>query len=105
MLIALSPIYLIVILLILFDDGFPVFFTQKRVGEGGCEFTLMKFRTMCDDAEKETGPVWAVENDPRTTGLGSWLRKTRIDEIPQMFNVLKGDMSFIGPRPERREFG
>ena len=59
---------------------------------------------MCDDAEKDTGPVWACENDPRVTKLGSWFRKMRIDEIPQLFNVLKGEMSFIGPRPERREF-
>jgi lipopolysaccharide/colanic/teichoic acid biosynthesis glycosyltransferase len=59
---------------------------------------------MCNDAELETGPVWATENDPRITRLGHWLRKTRIDEIPQLFNVLKGEMSFIGPRPERKEF-
>ena len=59
---------------------------------------------MCDNAEKESGPVWASKNDPRVTKVGSWLRKTRIDEIPQLLNVLKGDMSFIGPRPERTEF-
>ncbi len=98
------PILPVIALLIKISSPGPVLFTQKRVGEGGCEFTLMKFRTMCDNAEKETGPIWAVENDPRTTGLGRWLRKTRIDEIPQIFNVLKGEMSFIGPRPERREF-
>ena len=98
------PMLPIIALLIKMTSPGPVLFKQKRVGEGGVEFTLMKFRTMCDNAEEETGPVWAIENDPRTTGLGSWLRKTRIDEIPQMFNVLKGEMSFIGPRPERREF-
>lgn len=82
----------------------PVLFRQQRVGERGSEFILIKFRTMFDNAEKETGPVWASENDPRITRLGAWLRKVRIDEIPQLFNVLKGDMSFIGPRPERKEF-
>ena len=82
----------------------PVLFKQKRVGERGVEFTLIKFRTMCDDAEKDTGPVWASEDDTRVTRLGRWLRKMRIDEIPQLFNVLKGEMSFIGPRPERKEF-
>jgi len=98
------PLLPIIALLIKMTSPGPVLFRQKRVGEGGREFTIMKFRTMRDDAEKETGPVWAKEDDPRTTKLGSWMRKTRIDEIPQMFNVLKGDMSFIGPRPERREF-
>jgi sugar transferase (PEP-CTERM system associated) len=98
------PIFPVIALLIKASSPGPVLFKQKRVGEGGREFTLMKFRTMRDNAEEETGPVWAIENDPRTTGLGSWLRKTRIDEIPQMFNVLKGEMSFIGPRPERLEF-
>ncbi len=82
----------------------PVLFKQKRVGERGHEFTLIKFRTMCDNAELETGPVWASEDDPRITKLGSWFRKMRIDEIPQLVNVLRGEMSFIGPRPERREF-
>ena len=67
-------------------------------------FTLYKFRTMVEDAEKETGPVWAQETDPRTTRLGKILRRTGLDEIPQMFNVLIGDMSFVGPRPERPHF-
>ena len=98
------PALPVIALLIKATSPGPVLFRQKRVGEGGREFIIMKFRTMSDDAEKETGPVWAEEDDPRTTKLGRWLRKTRIDEIPQMFNVLKGEMSFIGPRPERREF-
>jgi sugar transferase (PEP-CTERM system associated) len=98
------PVLPVIALLIKLSSPGPVLFRQKRVGEAEREFTLMKFRTMCEDAEKDTGPVWACENDPRITGLGCWLRKTRIDEIPQLFNVLKGDMSFIGPRPERREF-
>jgi len=79
-------------------------FRQKRVGEGEKIFTLYKFRTMIDGAEKETGPVWSRENDVRVTKLGKFLRKSRLDEIPQLFNVLKGDMSLIGPRPERSFF-
>lgn len=98
------PLMPVVALLIRFSSPGPVLFRQKRVGEGGKEFTLIKFRTMCDKAEEATGPVWASENDPRITRLGRWLRKTRIDEIPQLLNVLKGEMSFIGPRPERMEF-
>ena len=98
------PLMPLIALLIKLTSPGPVFYRQKRVGEGGGEFTLMKFRTMCDDAEKETGAVWASENDPRITGLGRFLRKSRIDEIPQLFNVFKGEMSFVGPRPERKEF-
>jgi sugar transferase (PEP-CTERM system associated) len=98
------PFLPIVAVLIKLTSPGPVLFRQRRVGERGREFTLIKFRTMCDNAEKETGPVWASENDPRITRLGALLRKIRIDEIPQLFNVLKGDMSFIGPRPERKEF-
>ncbi|HEX9660228.1 MAG TPA: sugar transferase, partial [Rhodothermales bacterium] len=67
-------------------------------------FTMYKFRTMNDDAESDTGPVWATEDDPRYTRLGRWLRRTRIDEVPQLINVLKGDMSLVGPRPEREFF-
>ena len=103
-LLLVMPLLPFIALLIKFSSPGPVLFKQLRVGEKGCEFTLIKFRTMCDDAEKDTGPVWACENDPRVTKLGSWFRKMRIDEIPQLFNVLKGEMSFIGPRPERREF-
>ena len=98
------PVFPIVALLIKCTSPGPILYRQKRVGEGNCEFTLMKFRTMCNDAEKETGPVWACENDSRVTRVGSFLRKSRLDEIPQLFNVMKGEMSFIGPRPERREF-
>ncbi len=98
------PFLPVIVLLIKLSSPGPVLFKQKRVGERCREFTLIKFRTMCDDAEKETGPVWASEDDPRITKLGSWFRKMRIDEIPQLFNVLKGEMSFIGPRPERKEF-
>lgn len=103
-LVLVLPALPIIALLVKLTSPGPVFFKQKRVGEKGREFTLFKFRTMCDNAEKDTGPVWSSENDPRITRLGCWLRKTRIDEIPQLFNVLKGEMSFIGPRPERKEF-
>jgi len=86
------------------DSRGPVFFRQKRVGEGESIFTLYKFRTMKDDAESETGAMWAAENDLRITRVGKLFRKCRIDELPQFFNVLRGDMSLIGPRPERLEF-
>ncbi len=79
-------------------------YSQKRVGKKGRLFTMYKFRTMYDDAEAETGPTWASENDPRVTKVGAWLRKTRLDEIPQFYNVLKGEMSLVGPRPERPYF-
>jgi lipopolysaccharide/colanic/teichoic acid biosynthesis glycosyltransferase len=81
-----------------------VFFRQVRTGQRGRTFVLYKFRTMRQDAECRTGAVWAQECDPRVTRVGSFLRKSRLDEIPQLFNVLRGDMSFIGPRPERPEF-
>ncbi|RLB62104.1 MAG: glycosyl transferase, partial [Deltaproteobacteria bacterium] len=103
-LLLVSPALPIIALSIKRSSPGPVLFRQKRVGERGHEFTLIKFRTMCDNAELDTGPVWASEDDPRITKLGSWFRKMRIDEIPQLFNVLKGEMSFIGPRPERKEF-
>lgn len=86
-----------------FSPG-EVFYRQERVGMGGRRFQMLKFRTMVKDAEKEHGPVWAQENDPRVTPLGRFLRKTRLDEAPQFWNVLKGEMSLIGPRPERPEF-
>jgi lipopolysaccharide/colanic/teichoic acid biosynthesis glycosyltransferase len=82
----------------------PILFSQPRVGRWGHEFTVRKFRTMVADAEKETGPVWAQENDPRITPVGRVLRRVRLDELPQIWNVLKGEMSLVGPRPERRFF-
>lgn len=82
----------------------PAIYRQQRVGRDGKIFTMYKFRTMHNDAEAETGPVWAVEDDPRYTPLGRWLRRTRLDEVPQFWNVLKGDMSLVGPRPERPYF-
>jgi lipopolysaccharide/colanic/teichoic acid biosynthesis glycosyltransferase len=91
-------------ILIKLQDGGAVFYSQERVGKGEKTFRVYKLRTMVDQAENGTGPVWASPNDPRVTRVGFWLRKLRIDEIPQMWNVLKGEMSFVGPRPERRVF-
>lgn len=82
----------------------PALFSQERVGRDGRLFTLFKFRSMYVDAESRTGPVWATEDDPRITGAGKFMRKTRLDELPQLFNVLAGSMSLIGPRPERQVF-
>ena len=90
-------------LLILATTGRPVFFTQIRLGKNGRPFRAIKFRTMVKDAEKN-GPQWAIKNDIRVTKLGRLLRLTRFDEIPQLFNIIKGEMSFVGPRPERPEF-
>jgi len=98
------PIFPLVALLIKLDSPGPVFYKQLRVGEREVEFFVYKFRTMRQDAEQATGAVWAQKNDPRVTKIGAFMRKTRIDEIPQLFNVLKGDMSFVGPRPERLAF-
>lgn len=81
-----------------------MFYTQERMGKGGRTFNIIKFRTMVQDAESQTGPVWARKNDARVTPVGAFLRKHRIDEIPQLINVLKGDMSLVGPRPERPHF-
>ena len=126
------PLVLVIALLIKLDSPGPVFYAQVRVGVNrrkrvrrycqcvgaserrgrdrrrqdylGKPFQMMKFRTMVHDAEKKTGPIWAAENDPRVTRLGSFLRKTRLDEIPQFWSILKGDMSMVGPRPERPVF-
>ena len=87
----------------LFSKG-PVFYRQTRVGRGGVPFTLYKFRSMYPDAELKSGAVWATKDDPRVTPVGRWLRKLRLDEMPQLFNVIRGDMSLVGPRPERPEF-
>jgi sugar transferase (PEP-CTERM system associated) len=86
------------------ESSGPVFYRQPRLGQNGCVFILNKFRSMRADAEKESGPVWSTKEDPRITRVGSILRRTRLDELPQLFNVLVGHMSFIGPRPERPEF-
>lgn len=98
------PVTLITALAIKLDSEGPVFFTQERMGMNGKIFRMIKFRSMKKDAEKLTGPVWSQKNDPRVTGVGRIIRKLRIDEIPQFINVLKGDMSVVGPRPERPFF-
>jgi sugar transferase (PEP-CTERM system associated) len=98
------PLFVIVPLLIKIDSRGTVLFKQKRIGEGEKFFIIYKYRTMIDGAEKESGPVWSQSGDKRITRMGKFLRKTRIDELPQLFNVLYGDMSFIGPRPERYFF-
>jgi len=98
------PIWLIIPLAIKLDSKGPVFFKQTRVGERGKEFDVLKFRSMRSDAELHSGPVWAQDGDDRVTRVGRFMRKTRIDEIPQLINVFKGEMSFVGPRPERPFF-
>ena len=97
------PIMVIISVLIKLDSKGKVIYKQKRITKNGKEFVMYKFRTMVEDAEKNTGPILAIENDTRITRVGKILRKTRLDELPQFFNVLKGDMSIVGPRPERIE--
>ena len=99
-----TPLILLTALAIKLESRGPVFYRQERVGQNDRNFILYKFRSMADDAEAKLGPVWASERDPRVTRVGAILRKIRIDEIPQMINVLKGEMSFVGPRPERAYF-
>lgn len=103
-LVLLSPVLLLVAWLVKRRDGGPAFFVQERMGLDGRSFRIYKFRTMGPDAERETGPVFADDEDPRCTPLGAFLRRYRIDEFPQLVNVLKGEMSLVGPRPERPFF-
>lgn len=100
----LSPVLLFIALLVKLTSPGPVFYRQERMGMDGKTFAMLKFRTMVPDAEKETGPVWTTREDQRRTAFGSWLRKLSLDELPQFINVLKGDMSIVGPRPERPHF-
>lgn len=103
-LVIFSPVMLIVAGLIkIFMKG-PIFYSQVRVGKDGKDFKIIKFRTMIENAEAQTGAVLASKNDPRITWLGRFLRASHVDELPQLINVLKGEMSFIGPRPERPQF-
>lgn len=104
LLIAALPIMVITALCILVEDGRPILYRQVRVGKDGRHFVVLKFRSMQNDAEKAGKPQWAAENDPRMTKVGRIIRKLRIDELPQILNVLKGEMSFVGPRPERPFF-
>lgn len=107
-LVILSPVFPFIALAIALTSRGPIFYRQLRVGKSTPEkmeiFEIMKFRSMYQDAETRSGAVWATENDPRITPVGHFLRKTRLDELPQLFNVLKGEMSLIGPRPERPTF-
>ncbi|WP_426116162.1 TIGR03013 family XrtA/PEP-CTERM system glycosyltransferase [Massilia sp. PWRC2] len=98
------PVMMLTALLIFLEDGSPVFYSQERVGLDGKSFKVMKFRSMRNDAEKSGKPQWAAKNDPRVTRIGNFIRRVRIDELPQVFNVFKGEMSFVGPRPERPYF-
>jgi exopolysaccharide biosynthesis polyprenyl glycosylphosphotransferase len=99
-----APVMAAVWLLVRLTSAGPVVFQQERIGRDREPFTIYKFRTMHERAEAATGPVLAIENDPRATRIGRVLRATRLDELPQLWNVLRGDMSFVGPRPERPEF-
>jgi len=103
LLVLLSPLLLGVALAICLMNGRPILFRQDRLGHRGRKFSMFKFRTMGTTAES-SGPRWASEGDLRMTRLGRWLRKNRLDELPQLLNVLRGDLSFVGPRPERKEF-
>ncbi len=108
-LVVLSPLFAILALLVKLTSRGPVIFKQTRVGQGGRHFTCYKFRSMCADAElrkdklihlnEVSGPVFKIKNDPRLTPIGKWLRKFSLDELPQLYNVLRGDMSIVGPRP------
>jgi sugar transferase (PEP-CTERM system associated) len=104
MLIVCLPVMALAALLIKLESPGPVLYRQERVGQGGRNFTILKFRSMCVDAEKDGKPRWARQNDSRITATGRFIRRTRIDELPQIFNVFFGDMSFVGPRPERPYF-
>lgn len=98
------PIMVLTAVVIKLTSTGPILYRQERVGKGGKLFSLYKFRTMVEDAEKQIGPVWAAKNDVRVTPIGRILRRTRLDELPQLFNILRGDMSLVGPRPERPFF-
>jgi sugar transferase (PEP-CTERM system associated) len=104
MLILLAPVIALMAVVIRLDSKGPVIFSQERIGENRKPYIVHKFRSMVCDAEDRTGPVWAQDNDCRITRVGNFIRKLRIDEIPQLWNVLKGEMSFVGPRPERDHF-
>jgi sugar transferase (PEP-CTERM system associated) len=104
MVVLFSPIMLLAALAIKIDSSGPVFFSQERLGKFGKLYSMHKFRSMRADAEEGTGPVWAAEDDPRITRVGRVIRRLRIDEFPQLWNVVKGEMSFVGPRPERLAF-
>ena len=103
-LILFFPVLLILAIAIKITSPGPAFYLQRRVGKGGKTFGIIKLRTMITNAEQATGPIWAQDNDPRITRLGRFLRYSHLDEVPQLVNVLKGEMSLVGPRPERPVF-
>ena len=103
-LVILLPVFLVIAILIMLDSPGPVIYSQTRVGQNGKPIRIYKFRSMRNDAELDGGAIWAVRDDPRVTNVGRSIRKTRIDELPQLFNVFKGELDFVGPRPERPEF-
>ncbi|MGB7240684.1 MAG: exopolysaccharide biosynthesis polyprenyl glycosylphosphotransferase, partial [Sulfitobacter sp.] len=98
------PVIIGTMIAIKLEDGGALFYRQTRVGKNGKHFSVLKFRSMVENAEKAGSPQWATVGDNRVTRVGSFLRKSRIDELPQLFNVIKGDMALVGPRPERPEF-
>lgn len=104
MLVIGAPVWLLVAVLVKATSKGPAVYSQERIGQNGKPFIMMKFRSMTVDAETKSGPAWATTNDPRVTPFGRFMRKARLDEIPQLINVLKGEMSFVGPRPERQYF-
>jgi lipopolysaccharide/colanic/teichoic acid biosynthesis glycosyltransferase len=103
-LVLLSPLFAVLAAAIRCTDGGPVFYRQIRVGLQRRRFTIVKFRSMQPEAERDLGAIWAVPGDPRCTRIGAYIRRLGLDELPQLWNVLRGDMSLIGPRPERPEF-
>jgi lipopolysaccharide/colanic/teichoic acid biosynthesis glycosyltransferase len=104
LLLVFSPVFLVIALAIVVESGWPVFYRQRRVGSGGTTFDVVKFRSMRKDAEAKSGPVWAQGDDPRITRVGRFLRRYHLDELPQLWNVLRGSMALVGPRPERPHF-
>ena len=103
-LVFLSPLFALIGLLVWISDGGAIFYRQTRVGLKRRRFTMIKFRTMWEDSERDLGPIWSVPSDPRCTNLGYYLRRLGFDELPQLWNVVRGEMSLVGPRPERPEF-
>jgi lipopolysaccharide/colanic/teichoic acid biosynthesis glycosyltransferase len=104
LLVLVSPVILLMAVLVKLTSRGPVFYSQARVGRGGRPFTIHKIRTMYHRCERLSGPQWSLKGDPRVTPVGRFLRRTHLDELPQLWNILTGDMSLVGPRPERPEF-
>jgi lipopolysaccharide/colanic/teichoic acid biosynthesis glycosyltransferase len=100
----LSPLFALIWAMVRWSSPGPALYSQERLGLDGKRFVMYKFRTMREDAEADTGPVFAADIDPRSTPIGHWLRRLSIDELPQLWNVFRGDMSIVGPRPERPSF-